>query len=125
MAHVVADEILQAGLENWHFSGLEGLDFLRVGIDTNDRMPEIRETRSRHKPYVAGTDHCYMHLLPPKTAAHTVARSHNTIATKLATHAANGRIQGEPSTGFCRSNHDLAGRGPINALRRQPHRLPI
>ena len=96
MANVIGDEILQAGFENRHFPGLQGLDFFRVGINTDDRMSEIRKTRSRDKPYVARPDHCYMHLLPPKTAADNVARSHNTIATKLATHAANGRMQEFP-----------------------------
>lgn len=73
MANIVHDEIVQAGLENRHFSGLQSLDFFRIGVDTDDRMSEIRKTRSRDKPYVTRPDHSDMHLLPPKHATDNVA----------------------------------------------------
>ena len=39
----------------------QGLDLLGVRVDANDSVPEIRETGSRHKTHIAGTDHCNVH----------------------------------------------------------------
>ena len=96
LPHVVADKILQAGLEDRHLSGLQGLDFLGIRVDTNDSVPEIRETGSRHEPHIAGTDHCNKHSYPPKrgAAANDVAGSHSTIVSGLA--PASGRC-GRPA----------------------------
>ena len=60
------DKIVQAGFEDRHFPRLQGLDFLSVAVNANDRMSEIRETRPRHEPHVARTDHCNVHLSPPR-----------------------------------------------------------
>ena len=65
LPHVVSDNIGQAGFEDRHFPGLQSLDFLSIAVNANDRMSEIRETRPRHEPDVARTDHCNVHLSPP------------------------------------------------------------
>jgi hypothetical protein len=65
LPHVVSDNIVQAGFEDRDFPRLQGLDFLPIAVNANDRMSEIRETRPRHEPDVARTDHCNVHLSPP------------------------------------------------------------
>ena len=71
LPHVVSDEIVQAGFEDRHFPRLQGFDFLPVAVNTNDRMSEIRKTRSRHEPHVARTDHCNVHLSPLERLPYT------------------------------------------------------
>jgi hypothetical protein len=57
-----SDEILQARLEDWRFSGIQGFDFPLIVINTNDRMAEIRKACSRNKSHIARTNHRNMHL---------------------------------------------------------------
>ena len=53
LAHVVGDEIGEPRLENRHLAGLQRLDFLDVGVDADDIMPEVGEARAGHQPDIS------------------------------------------------------------------------
>ena len=55
------DEILQAGLENWDFSGFKTIDFFLHLIDADNVDAEFGETSSGDEADIAGADHGNMH----------------------------------------------------------------
>ena len=57
IAHVLGDDLLQAGLVDRHDALFEPGDLGRVEIDADDVMAEIGEAGPRNEAHIARTDH--------------------------------------------------------------------
>ena len=60
--NILGHQLGQPRLINRNLPGLQLSDLVCVLVDTDNLMPEVRETNTRDKANIAGSDHCDLHL---------------------------------------------------------------
>src|SRR3546814_3527097 len=71
---VARDQVVEARLEDRDFAALQGLDAVRILVDTDDRMAEFGETSAGYQDNIAGPDHSNEHGLIPYNQTVTTGR---------------------------------------------------
>ena len=60
-----SNELVEAGLEDWHFTALQARDLFRVLVDAGDRHSELGEASPGDESDIPCADHRYTHLPAP------------------------------------------------------------
>ena len=63
LAHVLGDQLRQAGLEDRHLAALQRRNLVGVVVDAGHGVAEVGKAGPRHKADISGSDHCHAHEL--------------------------------------------------------------
>ena len=61
--HIAMDQVLKAGLIDWHFTGEQLLDFFLVVVHAGDRVTDFSEAGTRNQSDVSRTNNAEFHVL--------------------------------------------------------------
>ncbi len=63
LAHVLGDQLRQAGLEDRHLAALQRRNLVGIVVHADHGVAEVGKAGPRHEADISGSDHCHAHEL--------------------------------------------------------------